>query len=199
MLLDDDIVSDGKAKASAFPGRLGREEGIEHLFPYFRRNAGAVVPNPDLYAVADARTRAEIAELTDTLRDNLGKIVQHGKRADAIVKNMLLHSREGSGEHRPVDINALVEESLNLAYHGARAVTDDNFARNRNWEAILDRLIKLREREKFNIRLMFQVDTLCHRIPGFNRESSACWMYRHFYRIGEYQSGILDGREETTE
>ena len=47
--------------------------------------------------------------------------MQHGKRADSIVKNMLLHSREGSGEHRPVDINALVEESLNLAYHGARA------------------------------------------------------------------------------
>ena len=55
------------------------------------------------------------------LRGNLDKVVQHGKRADAIVKNMLLHSREGSGEHRPVDINALVEESLNLAYHGARA------------------------------------------------------------------------------
>ena len=47
--------------------------------------------------------------------------MQHGKRADAIVKNMLLHSREGSGEHRLVDINAIVEESLNLAYHGARA------------------------------------------------------------------------------
>ena len=63
----------------------------------------------------------QIGELTNTLRDNLDKIVQHGKRADAIVKNMLLHSREGSGEHRPVDVNALVEESLNLAYHGARA------------------------------------------------------------------------------
>ena len=63
----------------------------------------------------------EINELMDTLRGNLDKVVQHGKRADAIVKNMLLHSREGSGEHRPVDINALVEESLNLAYHGARA------------------------------------------------------------------------------
>ena len=66
-------------------------------------------------------TRAEISELTDTLRDNLNKIVQHGKRADSIVKNMLLHSREGSGEHRSVDINLLVDESLNLAYHGARA------------------------------------------------------------------------------
>jgi signal transduction histidine kinase len=63
----------------------------------------------------------EVAELAGTLRVNLDKIVQHGKRAEAIVKNMLLHSREGSGEHRPVNVNALVEESLNLAYHGARA------------------------------------------------------------------------------
>jgi two-component system NtrC family sensor kinase len=69
----------------------------------------------------DHKARAEIKELTDTLRGNLDKVVQHGKRADAIVKNMLLHSREGSGEHRPVDINAIVEESLNLAWHGARA------------------------------------------------------------------------------
>jgi two-component system, NtrC family, sensor kinase len=67
------------------------------------------------------KRRSEITELMDTLRGNLDKIVQHGKRADAIVKNMLLHSREGSGEHRVVDINAIVEESLNLAYHGARA------------------------------------------------------------------------------
>jgi GAF domain-containing protein len=69
----------------------------------------------------DDRRRSEIAELTDTLRGNLDKIAQHGKRADSIVKNMLLHSREGSGERRSVNINALVEESLNLAYHGARA------------------------------------------------------------------------------
>jgi signal transduction histidine kinase len=70
---------------------------------------------------ADANTFAEITELTNTLCDNLDKVVQHGKRADVIVKNMLLHSREGSGEHRPVGVNALVEKSLNLAYHGARA------------------------------------------------------------------------------
>jgi two-component system NtrC family sensor kinase len=69
----------------------------------------------------DDKTVAEITDLANTLRSNLDKIVQHGKRADAIVKNMLLHSRQGSAEHRPVDINALVEESLNLAYHGARA------------------------------------------------------------------------------
>jgi two-component system NtrC family sensor kinase len=70
---------------------------------------------------ADDKTQADIADVMETLRGNLEKIVQHGKRADSIVKNMLLHSREGSGEHRPVDVNALVEESLNLAYHGARA------------------------------------------------------------------------------
>jgi signal transduction histidine kinase len=69
----------------------------------------------------DGKLRAEINEIADMLQGNLDKVVQHGKRADSIVKNMLLHSRQGSGEHRPVDINALVEESLNLAYHGARA------------------------------------------------------------------------------
>ena len=69
----------------------------------------------------DSKLRAEISEIADTLKGNLDKVVQHGKRADAIVKNMLLHSRQGSGEHRPVDINALVDDSLNLAYHGARA------------------------------------------------------------------------------
>jgi signal transduction histidine kinase len=73
----------------------------------------------------DDKTRAEITELADTLRDNLNKIVQHGKRADAIVRNMLLHSREGSGEHRLVDVNAIVDEALNLAYHGARAEKQD--------------------------------------------------------------------------
>jgi signal transduction histidine kinase len=67
------------------------------------------------------KIREELDELTHTLRGNLAKVVQHGKRADSIVKNMLLHSREGSGERRSTNINPIVEESLNLAYHGARA------------------------------------------------------------------------------
>jgi len=69
----------------------------------------------------DKNKREELDEIAQMLKDNLEKIVQHGKRADSIVKNMLQHSREGSGEHRPADINAIVDESLNLAYHGARA------------------------------------------------------------------------------
>lgn len=72
-------------------------------------------------ASLDGKMKDEVDELTGMLRGNLEKVVQHGKRADSIVRNMLLHSREGSGEHRPADINAIVEESLNLAYHGARA------------------------------------------------------------------------------
>jgi signal transduction histidine kinase/ketosteroid isomerase-like protein len=71
----------------------------------------------------DDKARTEINELTGTLKSNFDKVVHHGRRADAIVKNMLQHSREGSGEHRVIEINALVEESLNLAWHGARAET----------------------------------------------------------------------------
>lgn len=73
----------------------------------------------------DAKLREEASELTGMLNGNLGKVVQHGRRADSIVKNMLLHSRHGSGEHRLVSVNAVVEESLNLAYHGARAERKD--------------------------------------------------------------------------
>ena len=65
--------------------------------------------------------REELDEITQMLKSNLDKVVHHGKRADSIVKNMLLHSREGSGERRSASINGLVEESLSLAYHGARA------------------------------------------------------------------------------
>ena len=70
-----------------------------------------------------ADLRAEIDDLTATLTSNLQKIAEHGRRADSIVKNMLLHSRTGVSERRAVDLNAIAEEALNLAYHGARAET----------------------------------------------------------------------------
>jgi signal transduction histidine kinase/HAMP domain-containing protein len=65
--------------------------------------------------------RAEIDELVATLSGNLEKIGEHGRRADGIVKSMLEHSRGGSGERRPADLNVLAEEALGLAYHGVRA------------------------------------------------------------------------------
>jgi signal transduction histidine kinase len=87
-------------------------------------------------AALGEKMRGEVDELTGLLKDNLEKVVQHGKRADSIVKNMLLHSREGSSEHRPADINSLLDESLNLAYHGARAEKGEfNITLQRDFDA----------------------------------------------------------------
>jgi signal transduction histidine kinase len=129
-------------------------------------------------AKADDKTRAEITELTDTLRDNLGKIVQHGRRADSIVKNMLLHSREGSGEHRPVDINALVEEAVNLAYHGARA-----------------------EKQGFNITLERSLDAAAGQVDCFPQEITRVLLNlisNGFYAATKRKAlAISDGYEPT--
>jgi GAF domain-containing protein len=103
--------------------------------------------------VLDDNVRGEVDELTGMLKDNLEKVVQHGKRADSIVKNMLLHSREGSGEHRPADINSLLDESLNLAYHGARA-----------------------EKGEFNITLQRDFDTDAGAIELFPQEITRAFL-----------------------
>jgi two-component system NtrC family sensor kinase len=72
-------------------------------------------------AGAKAEVLAEAEEVMAMLSSNLGKIADHGRRADGIVRSMLLHSRGGSGERQSVNLNALIDEALNLAYHGARA------------------------------------------------------------------------------
>jgi radical SAM superfamily enzyme YgiQ (UPF0313 family) len=59
-------------------------------------------------------------------------------------------------------------------------ITDDNFARNRNWESILDRLIELRQREHIHLKLTMQVDTLCHKIPRFIEKAAAAGCRRVF-------------------
>jgi GAF domain-containing protein/nitrogen-specific signal transduction histidine kinase len=75
---------------------------------------------PAINALGDEK-RAEIDETITMLTGNLEKIAEHGRRADGIVKSMLEHSRGSSGERRSVDLNGLIEEALNLAYHGGRA------------------------------------------------------------------------------
>jgi len=75
---------------------------------------------PAILALGEDK-RAEVGEVFDMLTSNLEKITEHGKRADGIVKSMLEHSRGGSGERRSVDLNGVIEEALNLAYHGTRA------------------------------------------------------------------------------
>jgi len=101
----------------------------------------------------ESKTREDVDEITQMLKGNLEKIVQHGKRADSIVKNMLLHSREGTSESRPAEINGLVEESLNLAYHGARA-----------------------EKSGFNITLERDLDTTAGTIEVFPQEMTRVFL-----------------------
>ncbi len=104
-------------------------------------------------AALNKKMREEVDELTRLLKDNLEKVVQHGKRADSIVKNMLLHSREGSGEHRLTEINALLDESLNLAYHGARA-----------------------EKREFNITLQRDFDEMAGAVDLFPQEITRAFL-----------------------
>ncbi|OKO75207.1 ATP-binding protein [Bradyrhizobium sp. NAS96.2] len=128
-------------------------------------------------ASLDEKTREEIDELTHMLKGNLEKVVQHGKRADSIVKNMLLHSREGSGEHRPVDINAIVEESLNLAYHGARA-----------------------EKSGFNITLMRDFDPNAGMVDVYPQEITRVLLNlisNGFYSATKRQQAAANGFEPT--
>jgi PAS domain S-box-containing protein len=94
------------------------------------------------FATLDEVTRADINETVEMLTGNLEKIAEHGKRADGIVRSMLEHSRGASGERRAVDLNALVDEALNLAFHGARA---QNQAFNITMEREFDRNLPLTE------------------------------------------------------
>jgi signal transduction histidine kinase len=68
---------------------------------------------------------ADIEEILDTLEQNAEKINHHGKRADGVVRAMMQHARGGKGERQPTDVNALVEEYVNLTYHGMRAKVPD--------------------------------------------------------------------------
>jgi two-component system, NtrC family, sensor kinase len=125
----------------------------------------------------DDKKREELDELTHMLKGNLEKVVQHGKRADSIVKNMLLHSREGSGERRSVDLNTLVAESLNLAYHGARA-----------------------ESQEFKIRLDQNFDPAAGQVDLFPQEMTRVLLNlisNGFYAAMKRKAEMRDGYEPT--
>lgn len=84
----------------------------------------------DMLLALEKEQREEVISITSTVIQNLGRIKHHGKRADAIVKGMLYHSRTGSGNKEPTDINALLDEYLRLTYHGLKA-------RDRSFNAIM--------------------------------------------------------------
>ncbi len=95
---------------------------------------------PGLAALDDDR-RAEVDETIEMLTGNLEKIAEHGRRADGIVKSMLEHSRGVTSERRVVDLNNLIEEALNLAYHGARAQDQSfNIRMDRDFDRNLARI-----------------------------------------------------------
>ena len=92
-------------------------------------------------ATLDEDRRADIDETMEMLSGNLAKIGEHGRRADNIVKSMLEHSRGVSGERREVDVNGLIDEALNLAYHGARAQDQGfNITLERDYAATLPQI-----------------------------------------------------------
>jgi signal transduction histidine kinase len=83
----------------------------------------------------------EVIELIEDLKQNLEKINQHGKRADSIVKGMLLHSRGTSGEKTLTDINDLLEQYVNLAYHGMRAQNKEfNISIEKDYDKTLEKI-----------------------------------------------------------
>lgn len=92
-----------------------------------------------------------------------------------------------------------VEHIVRANYaQGLRAffITDDNFARNRNWEPILDRLIQLREVEKFNISFIIQVDTLCYKLPNFIAKSARAGVRRVFIGLENINPDNLIGAKK---
>ena len=75
-------------------------------------------------------------------------------------------------------------------------ITDDNFARNREWESIMDRLIEIREREKLHFHLILQVDTLCHKIPNFIQKCGRAGVRRVFIGLENINPGSLVGAKK---
>lgn len=75
----------------------------------------------ELEKLDDSDAKEEIIAILNDVKSNLTKVHEHGSRADSIVKSMLQHSRGGSGKMEPTDLNALVKEYVNLAFHGMRA------------------------------------------------------------------------------
>jgi hypothetical protein len=100
-----------------------------------------------------------------------------------------------SRRRSPADVEKIVR--LNYA-QGLRAffITDDNFARNKDWEPILDRIIHLRQVEKYNISFIIQVDTLCHKLPNFVEKCARAGVRRVFIGLENINPDNLLGAKK---
>lgn len=93
------------------------------------------------------------------------------------------------------DVEAIIRENVRQGISHF-FVTDDNFARNRDWEAIFDRLILLREQQRLAFRLVIQVDTMCHRIPGFIEKAGRAGVGRVFIGLENINPESLVGAKK---
>src|SRR5688500_8613543 len=100
-----------------------------------------------------------------------------------------------SRRRSPADIEGIVRANAEQGFH-TFFITDDNFARNKDWEAILDRLIHLREVEKMRISLVIQVDTLCHRLKNFIEKSARGGVKRVFIGLENINPDSLTGAKK---
>jgi radical SAM superfamily enzyme YgiQ (UPF0313 family) len=100
-----------------------------------------------------------------------------------------------SRRRSPADIEQIVRANAAQGLHSF-FITDDNFARNKDWEAILDRLIMLREVEKMKISVIIQVDTLCHRIPNFIDKCARAGVKRVFIGLENINPDNLMGAKK---
>lgn len=100
-----------------------------------------------------------------------------------------------SRRRSPDDIERIIRENL---AQGLRSffITDDNFARNQDWEPILDRIIEMREKEKLKLTFILQVDTLCHRIPRFIEKSARAGVRRVFIGLENINPDSLVGAKK---
>ena len=129
---------------------------------------------------------------------------------------LVLHHHQRAGPQVALSLSGLVEQILKINWaQGIKRffITDDNFARNKDWEAIYDRIIKVREVDGLDVRFMIQVDTLCHKIPNFIEKSRRAGVTRVFIgleninpanliaakkrqnKITEYRKMLLDFKE----
>lgn len=100
-----------------------------------------------------------------------------------------------SRRRSPDDIERIVRANLKQGLHSF-FITDDNFARNKDWEPILDRLIELREGEKLNVSFIIQVDTLCHKLPNFIEKSKRAGVKRVFIGLENINPDSLLGAKK---
>jgi signal transduction histidine kinase len=116
-------------------------------------------------------------EIAKSIRENQEKINHHGRRADAIVKGMLEHSRTSSGQKVPTDINALADEYLRLAYHGMRA-----------------------KEKSFNAKITTDFDDGIDKVNIVSQDIGRVMLNlinNAFYAVNEKQNGNIPGYEPT--